>query len=112
MKKNKYKIILILIMYSFLQGCGTVKDAFSSQKKNSTDEFLVEKKSPLVMPPNFDELPLPKSDQVEEDEKIENSGSLEVLINNSSRSQDSTIQESGSSNQSIENSIIDKIKSN
>jgi hypothetical protein len=112
MKKNKYKIILILIMYSFLQGCGTVKDAFSSQKKNSTDEFLVEKKSPLVMPPNFDELPLPKSDQVEKDEKIENSGSLEALINNSSRSQDSTIQESGSPNQSIENSIIDKIKSN
>lgn len=112
MKKNKYKIILILTMYSFLQGCGTVKDAFSSQKKNSTDEFLVEKKSPLVMPPNFDELPLPKSDQVEKDEKIENSGSLEALINNSSRSQDSTIQESGSLNQSIENSIIDKIKSN
>ena len=32
------------------------------QKKNNSDEFLVEKKSPLLMPPDFDELPVPNSD--------------------------------------------------
>ena len=109
---KKFKLYFVISVALSIASCGTVKEGFSNNKKNNSDEFLVEKKSPLVMPPNFDELPLPKSDQVEEDEKIENSGSLEALINNSSRSQDSTIQESGSSNQSIENSIIDKIKRN
>ena len=43
MKKIK---LLILLYFSFivLNSCGTVKEAFSSQKKDSTDEFLVEKK--------------------------------------------------------------------
>jgi hypothetical protein len=37
-----------------------MKSAFENQKKNNTDEFLVEKKSPLVMPPDFNELPFQK----------------------------------------------------
>ena len=37
-----------------------MKSVFENQKNNNTDEFLVEKKSPLVMPPDFDELPIPK----------------------------------------------------
>ena len=41
-----------------------------NQKKSSTDEFLVEKKSPLVMPPDYNELPIPK-------EKIEQTGITE-----------------------------------
>jgi hypothetical protein len=42
-----------------------VKEGFTNQKKNNSDEFLVEKKSPLVMPPNYDELPLPKKSNTE-----------------------------------------------
>ena len=45
---KKFKIILLSIfVLTFLNTCGTVKNAFSTQKKNNTDEFLVEKKSPL-----------------------------------------------------------------
>ena len=36
-----------------------LKVCCSNKKKNGSDEFLVEKKSPLVMPPNYDELPIP-----------------------------------------------------
>jgi len=44
---KKFKIYtLILLSFIFLQSCGTIKEGFSSQKKNSSDEFLVEKKSP------------------------------------------------------------------
>ena len=43
-----------------LTSCSTVKKGFQNPKKNNSDEFLVEKKSPLVMPPDFDELPIPK----------------------------------------------------
>ena len=59
MKKFKF-IILMLILTLTFQNCSTIKEGFGSQKKNSTDEFLVEKKSPLVMPPEFNELPAPK----------------------------------------------------
>ena len=58
MKKIKIYTLTIFFFIA-LQSCGTIKEGFSSQKKNSSDEFLVEKKSPLVMPPNFDELPTP-----------------------------------------------------
>ena len=44
-----------------------MKKGFESQRKNSTDEFLVEKKSPLVMPPDFDELPIPKEIEIKKD---------------------------------------------
>ena len=46
---------------------------FYNQKKASNDEFLVEKKSPLVMPPDYEELPTPnlnKNDEDEDDEKV------------------------------------------
>ena len=59
MKKIKINLIF-LIIFLILNACKLLKDGFRSQKKNSIDEFLVEKKSPLVMPPDFDELPLPK----------------------------------------------------
>ena len=54
---------------------------FRSQKKNSTDEFLVEKKSPLVMPPEYGELPIPKIDENEDNiESKDSSNKIEKLI--------------------------------
>ena len=46
------KIILLSFLY-ILTSCGTLKEAFKNQKKDSSDEFLVEKKSPLIMPPDY-----------------------------------------------------------
>ena len=40
MKNLKY---LTLILILFLYGCGTIKEGFVNQKKNSSDEFLVQK---------------------------------------------------------------------
>ena len=54
-----YKIIILSNLFLFLLYCVTVKDVFTNQKKNNSDEFLVEKKKPLVMPPNYEELPEP-----------------------------------------------------
>ena len=61
MKKFNFFLILNLI-FVMLTSCGTIKEGFSMQKKDNSDEFLVEKKSPLIMPPDFDELPVPNSD--------------------------------------------------
>ena len=55
-----YFLILNAFIVLFFNSCSTVQDAFDPQRKNSSEEFLVEKKSPLSMPPNFNELPVPQ----------------------------------------------------
>ena len=52
MKKIKI-YTLIIFFFIALQSCGTVKDGFSSQKKNSSDEFLVEKKITISNAPKL-----------------------------------------------------------
>ena len=41
---NKFKKFILLNFIFLLVSCGTAKEAFVNQKKNNTDEFLVEKK--------------------------------------------------------------------
>ena len=108
MKKIKF-IILISILSILLQSCGTLKEGFKSQKKNSTDEFLVEKKSPLVMPPEFEELPIPKiNDDIDAFNNEDNSSNIEKLISNN----DSEVSNSVEPNENFEKSIINQIKKN
>ena len=64
------KIFILFSLFLYLSSCGTVKKAFSNQKKNSSDEFLVEKKSPLIMPPDYNKLPIPGNEQEEEVENV------------------------------------------
>ena len=105
MKKIKVILFLTIVLFTF-QSCQTVKEGFTSQKKKSTDEFLVEKKSPLVMPPDFNELPLPKtSGNIEEENESENN--IEKLISNNN-----SPESSGVKDKNFENSIIEKIKQN
>ena len=106
MKKIKI-YILIISCFIFLQSCGSFREGFSSQKKNSSDEFLVEKKSPLVMPPNFDELPEPK---INEAQLEENSNNIKSLITSNQDSISST--DKNQTDQNLENSILKKIKNN
>ena len=102
----KYLRLLILIKLTLLiYSCGTIKEGFTNQKKNSSDEFLVEKKSPLIMPPNFDELPLPGS---EKDKSNSNDNKIKSLVSNN----DDINKKSKDINQSFEESIVEKIKKN
>ena len=61
MKKIKF-IVLSLLLFN-IYGCNSVQKAFVPQKRNTGEEFLVKKKSPLVIPPNFYDLPIPKTNQ-------------------------------------------------
>ncbi len=104
MKKIRSILFLVIVFFTF-QSCQTIKEGFTSQKKKSTDEFLVEKKSPLVMPPDFNELPLPKiSENIEENESENN---IEKLISNNNSPEVSQPQD-----KNFENLIIEKIKQN
>ena len=104
---NKFKNFILLNILIFLMSCGTVKDAFENQKKKSTDEFLVEKKSPLVMPPDFDELPIPK-DQEAKTDKQENE--FKTLI--SKENTENKTDNNKDVNKNLEKSLLDKIKNN
>ena len=106
MKKIKVMLFLTIVFFTF-QSCQTVKEGFTSQKKKSTDEFLVEKKSPLVMPPDFNELPLPKISESIEEEENESGNNIEKLISNNNSPESSGVQD-----KNFENLIIEKINQN
>ena len=101
------KFFLILSLYILVSSCGTVKEAFTNQKKNSSDEFLVEKKSPLVMPPDYNDLPVPNTDKNVE----ENSNNIESLITNNEKG-DKKNNNSQASDQNLEKTLLNKIKKN
>ena len=73
MFKKISQLILIII---FLNSCGTMQEAgkvLRNQKVNTTDEFLVKKKEPLIMPPDYKKIPEPDSisnKKTSDDEKI------------------------------------------
>ena len=100
------KIFTYLSLLTFLFSCGTVKEGFTNQKKNNSDEFLVEKKSPLVMPPDYNELPIPQSDKNNKDDKSDNSFKNLIEVENKETSV------SKSTNKSFEEKILEQIKNN
>ena len=77
-------------------------------KKNNSDEFLVEKKSPLSMPPNFDELPVPKTMNNSADNK---ENTIKQLISKQDSETTKTINNGELSN-NLEKSLIEKINKN
>ena len=106
---KKYKFLILVGMTSlFLYGCNTVKEAFDPQRKNSSEEFLVEKKSPLSMPPDFEKLPVPQTDkQINQNEGED----IEFLIIENDQNGD---QSNGTeiSDEDFEEFMLDKIKNN
>ena len=79
---------------------------FWESKKNNTDEFLVEKKSPLVMPPDFDELPIPKEIEIQKDINENEFKTLITQDNQEIKSNEKVI------NKNFEELLLDKIKKN
>ena len=106
MIKNIKISLLIIISTILLSNCGSVQKAFDPQNKNSSEEFLVEKKSPLSMPPSFEELPVPSNEKVDKGSQINN---IESLI---TEKKDNKKLENVESDKDFEQSILDKIKNN
>jgi len=106
MKKFK-TLFFIIFITCFFYSCTTMKKGFQSQRKNSTDEFLVEKKQPLIMPPDFEKLPIPNQNQVNNQQ--ENINLIEGIIVSDNNANTNT-KSSSNSNQKTENFILNKIK--
>jgi hypothetical protein len=86
--------------------CGSIKDGFVNQKKKSTDEFLVEKKSPLVMPPDFEVLPIPDEQKEKIDVKDNEFKTLITKENIKDKTNNIDV------NKSFEETLLEKIKNN
>ena len=106
MIKNIKSSLLIIFSTILISSCGSVQEAFDPQNKNTSEEFLVEKKSPLSIPPSFEELPVPSNEKVNKESQINNIESLITEENNNER------LETVESDKDFEQSILDKIKNN
>ena len=107
MKKNKLNILIIIFFSFFLYSCQTAKEALGGKKRSEQgDEFLVEKKNPLAMPPDYEELPMPGNEKVSPETFSENNEVKDLLNIEESVSSD---DDDGSS-EDIESSIIKKIQ--
>ena len=102
--RNKKKILL-LISLIILTSCGSAKDALIGKKRSDTsDEFLIEKKNPLTKPPDYNELPVPISEENSYTENNE-AGDIEILLKKNKTNSTTSEQK----NNNLEQSIIEKI---
>ena len=103
MKQFKFYIVLSIVI--FFSSCSSIKKGFVNEKKDNSDEFLVEKKSPLVMPPDYNELPIPKKENVEKE-----TNDIKSLI--SKTKNDETKENFYEKKSTFDSSILEKIKNN
>ena len=80
-------------------------------KKDNTDEFLVQKKNPLVLPPDYNDLPLPKDYKIEDDQSGENiDNEIKKLMG--SEEKDNVSNNNSAGDSSLEDSIIKILNKN
>jgi len=107
MIKKKLNILTIIIITIFLYSCQSAKDAFQSKKRSDqSDEFLVQKKNPLVMPPDFEKLPTPGNQKFYQEEITDSSDIKDLLkIKENNNQENNFDQPTG-----IESTILKKIQ--
>ena len=107
MSISKFKNFLIIIILSLLSiSCSGVKKALDPERKNSSEEFLVEKKTPLSIPPDFEKLPVPQSEKNGSEEKKDE---IQTLLENNSGNSN---QHEKNNDNGLEELILDEIKNN
>ena len=104
---NKKIIILVLGTLVFLSSCQSIKDGLEGKKKSS-DEFLVEKKNPLVLPPDFEKLPVPRNKKT--DTQVEVNEVQKLFEDNKIVEKESS--KNTETENSIEKMIFEKIENN
>ena len=88
MKKIR-NIFIILILCLFTFSCSGGLDGFKMKKKSTSgDEFLIEKKDPLVLPPDFSKLPNPDEEiNISEEDKTQ----IEMVFKNDNSNEENNI---------------------
>ena len=112
---NKYKSSIIFVIFLLvLNSCGTFSEGMVGSKRSKTsDEFLVHKKKPLVVPPDFETMPSPKYfEEKKKGDKITKAEGLKTIedLLNINNKNDENFKEIN--DESLQQSIIKKIKQN
>ena len=106
MIKNFFLLVVVLLLYS----CQSVKDALTGKKYESSDEFLVIKKNPLVLPPDFQSLPEP-NDPVEMSREETIEAEIDDILSSIKIEEELNDEfEDTSNNSSTEDFVLDQIK--
>ena len=106
MTKKLFILILLIPLFS----CQTVTDALQGKKYESSDEFLVIKKNPLVLPPDFNELPSPEdAKKMSREETIESEIDDILSVIKSDQTSGDKIK-TPSNTSSTEEFVLDQIK--
>ena len=105
--RNFNKFITLSITAIILMGCQSISDGLALKKKSGSDQFLIEKKNPLVLPPDFENLPEPtgqETSNINEDEQGIKSilGQKPIKDTNTKKTESSDLKDS----------IMKKIKKN
>ncbi len=95
------KLCFLLVVFS---SCSSLS-GFAPEKGATGEEFLIQKKNALVMPPDYNDLPIPSSKKSDSDNNSKKVISL-LGIDNTSSTKINT------ENDTLENSILEKIKNN
>ena len=101
--KKIIRSLLYVFVVLFLYSCGTISDAgkvLRNEKIKTTDEFLVKKRQPLVLPPDYDTLPTPGTLK----RKVDTNNDINKILKIPSQSDTSK-----SKTKSVEQSILNKI---
>ena len=107
MKKIK-TTLQIFFIFIFMASCQSAKNVITGKEAQSKgEEFLIEKKNPLVVPPDFDQLPIPEGNINSTKASAENDGNFEQLLKKENKSDTITTDNSDST---TEESILKKIK--
>ena len=96
MKLSKF-ILSFALFFVFLSGCQGIKESLSNKKKTNSNEFLVKKKDPLVLPQDFEKLPKPQDQNNEKknkDNKIDLSKVLKKTNKSKSKIRNNTLEKS------------------
>ena len=99
LKKNIYIIILALLVTSCADTFDSVKRGLTGAKGDAADEFLVKKKDPLILPPDYENLPTP-------DEKID----IKDEVSDFEKNLEISDETNSSTLSPVENSILKKIR--
>jgi len=124
MKINKLYIIALTFLF-IVSACTKLSEGMTGTKRSkSSDEFFVYKKKPLVLPPNFNDMPMPKPTQekqtqdndiedllgIKNQTQTQNNNDIKDLLKTKKNINSNTSQ--SASDKSLENSILKKINKN
>ena len=128
MKINKLYITALTFLF-IVSACAKISEGMTGSKRSkSSDEFFVHKKKPLVLPPGFNDMPMPKptpkqqaqdediedllgiKNQTQNDNDINDINDIEDLLRTKKNTNNNTSQ--SESDKSLENSILKKINKN